>query len=93
MGTNRTPTAPALYAVDPDGLIDALFERMKAEGMVIVLQDAKWLTVQQAAKRLGFKPAYVRQLIESGTLKATDFAAEGARRRMWRIRVNDLGDK
>lgn len=80
----------ALYSVDPEELLETIFNKMRDCGLVIVQSDKKYLTINEAAERIGVKPAHVRKLIESGELKARDFAPAGSQRRQWRISTDEL---
>lgn len=81
---------PALYAADVDTLLDVLFERMRQEGLVMLKEPDKALTIAQAAERLNFTTDHIRRLIDSGVLPATNYASPGSSRAEWRIFESDL---
>ena len=83
---NRTP---AFYAVNPDEIVDALWQRFEAKFKAMQGGD-KWLKTREAAERLSLSPDQVLRLIDGDVLPATNFASPGATRAEWRIKESDI---
>lgn len=87
---NTLATAPALYAISPNLIVEQLWPLFEAKLREMQTDTGGYVTVKEAAEILRIGEAAVRLAIEEGRLPAKNMARNGAQNAQWRILKSDL---